>query len=766
MIKHYLITSLRNLLKNKTQSIVGIGGLSLSFVIFVAAFYWIYYELSYDTFYKDHKSMYLVNSIIDANTIWVTTPQNLYNKLQQKFPEIEKTAGYHKREYKVKSNDKEKSYNLNTLIVFGEYFEMFPHELVSGALPDPNKKEIILSESFANRLYHTIDVIGKNIEIDLDYPYNASQSFEIVGIAKDTRKTSMPFDVIFPYFPNRNDDWSNHNVYTIIKLKNNIDFDTFSEKLRSTKIEDKSLSLVKINRIKYLGDGKAFIDVYGFLLIVTFISLLLLISALFNYIVLNITNINSSIKESGIRKSFGAGIWDIFKFLYSRTILSFLFVLFLSFLTFIIFGKSLLNFTGVIMDGSDFYIILLVIWIVCLIITFISITYPIYRLYRLNVQASIIKRRNLFRKVVLTLQIATSIFLLFSLMQISRQFLYMNNTDLGFNKENVFELSFPASEGSIIALMNELKSSPDIKQMLPMKFRFFIEGSYSNNNSGLFDEKTEKRTNIIPVPTEFIDFFDIKMIAGKKFDKNVSTNQVVVNKKVLEDFPNVEILGKVIRFREVDAEIVGVIDNIHTNPMNKEIVSNVFACGEEVDVLWGKTREYLYIRYASGKENEIRKAIISACEKIIPGTPVELITFNKYLGTFYESEKRTIQIFGTIGLSCLLICLLGVYAMVNLTTKQRKREIAIRKVNGATNKNIFTKLLKEYLMLVLIACIIVLPFGYKFISYWLQSYAYKVSLGMEVILLIILITGLVVVTVIQKIIEVASTNPAESLKAE
>jgi len=765
MVKHYLKISLRNLWKNKIQTAVGIGGLSIGFIIFTVAFYWMYYELNYDSFYKDSGRIYLVNSLLGKEEAWAGSPRPLQPALERILPEAEATAGVARPEISLILEQLDERKEVKALAVYGDFFGLFPQKLITGSLPRENEKEVAICESLAMQLFNSVDVIGESLLVDARYPIDAQrQPFKITGVVKDTPKnTTLPFDLILWYYPNNNDSWSNYFCSTYIKIREGADYKAVAPKIKEVETGEqrkRSFGTVPLNRAKYMARGESFWDGYNFLIIVAFTGLLLLVSALFNYIVLSITNIRARLKESALRKTMGAQIKNIFALFYSEIILSFIIVLMLSSILFVLMRGPIFGFTGIMMSGWDFYSVVILLWLICLVLSLISSIYPVKQMNRMNVHQSIIRSKNHFRKTVLTLQVIICLFLLFSLVEMTRQFYFVNNTDLGFERENLLELKIPSSaEAMIQPLTEKLNSSQYIKESLILRNRIFRSGYYSTQTE-LFDDSDDKIL-ITPASPGFIEFFGLKVIHGNDLDPN-NMYQAVVNEKTVKKYGIENVLGKRVEAGGAEVEIVGVINDFHTSSMKDQISPEVFTTTS----MWGRSFLYYYIRYYPGKGKEARQMVTDACEDVLPGVEVELLTFDEYVSSFYKSEEVTLRIFGVIAFACLVICLLGVYAMVSLTTRQRQREIAIRKVNGADNKDIFIKLLTEYIIIVGIACIISLPPAYIFITKWLETYAYKITFGIEVVLVIVLVACLVSVTVTQKILKVSRTNPAESLNTE
>jgi ABC-type antimicrobial peptide transport system permease subunit len=700
---------------------------------------------------------------------WASTPQPTYQELGKFLPEAEAIGGTTRvQDVRLIFDQQAGEKEIETLAVFGDFFEIFTQKFITGNKPAENAREVIISDHLARQLYNSTDVVGKDISLALGYPYFfEQQSFKITGVVEaPPPNTNLPFEIIFWCYPNENDRWNNFYSSTYIKLGKNTELGTIQPKLKDIEVgaQIRSYDTVPVNRVKYMSKGENFWEAYSFLIITAFVGALLLISALFNYIVLAITGIMSRLKESALRKTVGAQAKDIFGLYYSEIVLSFVIVLFISSVLFVLLKKPIFDITEIVMDGISFYSVVVVLWFICLITSFVFSIYPIRKINRLSIHQSIIKSKNHFRKVVLTLQVIICVFLLISLVEMGRQFYFVNNTDFGFERKNILELKIPlSSEGLLEPLTDNLKLSQDIEDVIMLHHTFFRKGYFTRVN-GIFDD-SEKDIQLSPVQAGFTEFFGLKIIKGSNFDpKDTGISQAIVNEKVLKEFPTDDIIGKVINIRNVDIEIVGVVNDFHTNPMNTEIYPHIFATG--MDDMWGSKYVRYYIKYFPGKEKEARQTIMESCENVLPGIHVELITFDEYVSSFYKSEVLTLRIFGVIAFACLIICLLGVYAMVNLTTRQRQREIAIRKVNGAENKDIFIKLLKEYILIVIVASIIALPPAYIFMDKWLETYVYKITLGVEGIWVIVLIMCLVVFTVIQKIIKVSRTNPAESLKSE
>lgn len=781
MIKHYIKIAFRNLWKIKARSFVSIGGLTLGFLAFLVGFYWIYYELNYDRFYKESDRIFRVNINMGQGDIWLGIPYPLKDKLKNTFPEIEFIDIISTPEHltnqgiTIKAEENQERVTVPGIVYREDFLKIFPQTTLNGKEYSGSNDGALLTESLAKRLYGTTNIEGKLIHIYWEHAkYRMDQPIKIAGIIKDPPfNTVLKFDILIPHEVPVNDEWSNYSYPAYIKLHNKADKEQFLKKIKEFKFRNEHTPyLVPLSDVKHRNKGESFIEAYGILLIVAMATLLLLLSALFNYIILYITDILGRTKEMALRQTLGADFKNTRNLFYTEIIISFLIILILSLLLLPVLKNFLFLFTGVPMHGFHFYLIFFALWIICLLVILLFSSYPLWKIYKSNLYNKIRQNKNYLRKITLTIQLIICIFFLFCLLQFIRQFLFMNKSDFGFEKENILKLELPAQyKDKSAPFLNYIKSNPYVENVIHMNFEFYHTSFHSYTDADdIFKTDKKEAIYVSPLPPGFASFFHLTLNRGRFFNQeedNEGFTKAVVNETLVHYLGIENIIGEKIYFRQRYIEIIGVVKDFHTAPMTTKIYPHIFINERQSSNLWGSGSIFYYIKYTSGKEKEVRRTLQEAYSSIIPEEEIKINSFSDYVRSFYLSESKIIQIFGFIAGSCLLISLLGIYAMVSLSARQRRKEIAIRKINGAPLSNLNMMIIKEYIMMVLVASLVGLPPGYILINKWLQTfYAFSIQARMEGILIALLVLLLVVFIVLQKIIKVIHENPAEVLKSE
>jgi ABC-type antimicrobial peptide transport system permease subunit len=755
--------------------------------------------MSYDGFHPKADRIYLVQTYprkwhtqnADSIEISSTTSYQLARYLIDNFPEFEEICS-------VYSLKKEK--DVSILFVDSGFFKIFD-------LPKPPVgffERGTIKPAFVSKDFKKTDYLQSELEYDIQ------------GIIPQwPENTNIPFQVIAPLWANFSEEQLSPTIHGFISggtfqswvlLRKGVDLDKLHIKTNKILLKDglipESAFLTPIKKLHYSDPSKKLKTEIKFSHIIVFSlsGLLVILCALFNHITLYMSRMKMRLREFALRKVNGSSNSQITQMLS----IEFLLVLFISLLIGFIFLSLCLPYFKVYADiASHYFHVYAEIWMYAFGITllaFIMGLFPILHLRMRSLKETIQHQhtknnKNLFRKVSLILQLTISIGLLFCSTIMLKQMNYLIHTDLGVNRRNV--ASVQAKCCSLIGSQysDKLKQIPGIKDVLPVSkgfLRNFVSGTVTMQTKRVFkpdDGSTQavkdvsaSSYNEINTTNHFFDFFGIKLIEGENFaneyygierytkpdgtrdfinSQNLKgsekkDSEVVINEIFAKEFEGTAI-GKTISGKIV----VGVVKDFFITPTAKV---------QPTIIHYSNVLDGLAYRYEDGQRKQTQKAITQWMHQEFPDEGDFDVTFT-YLedvfADYFKSERALLALLSFMTGVCVLIALFGVFSLTSLTCEQRRKEIAIRKVNGAEVVDILNIFFKEYLALVGIAALLAFPTGYYIMKRWTESYVKQTSIDAWLFALIFLIVFLVLsLTIISLIWKEANRNPADVVKGE
>ena len=364
-----------------------------------------------------------------------------------------------------------------------------------------------------------------------------------------------------------------------------------------------------------------------------------------------------------------------------------------------------------------------------------------------------------FRVALLGVQFIISIGLIvFSLCSLLQQ-RYVRRFDIGFNHEQVLTFHFPSSKlaapDSFDAFASSLQSDPRIVGVTAGQGQL-VAGNLSLWGRKIGDE--EVMVHVRPVRSNFLDVLGIPVIAGKNFlpeyDRDTMAHYIVNDLLARK--------GAVLGYRLDDGDVVGVCPDIHFRPLQYPVVPFAFVTTSGV-------MSYFYVRIAAGADFEaVCDHIQRTAERFDPDCdPVDVRFMNEELDAQYARERRITTIVGLFTVLAVVIALMGVFGIVLFEAQQRRREVAVRKVMGATTAEVLRLFNRRYVTLVVVCFVIAAPVGYWAVDRWLASFAYRVPIRWWIfVTAFVVVLAVTVATVTFCSWRTANENPADSIKTE
>jgi len=851
MIRHYLKSAFRNLLKNKLYSILNIAGLSIGIAVTIMIFSYIWFEHSFDRFHTNASQIYRVvqhYQIIDNERRVGGTSYELASILKESFPEIEHITriNYFQTNQEVEINingnkfiESQKGDNL--VRADNAIFKIFDLVLAQGdtetALEDPYS--IIITEEEADKFFGNKNPMGEVIYIRrvLD---DKGQNYKITGIAK-----KMPDNSHFQFkylIPQEEDPWywfkyANSFTHTYFTLSENYPAKHLEDKLPDlvkkyfvSDIEDwSSLSFedwqksggywkLGLQQLKDIHLDNQHYDSHlikkgsiGQIKTYMAIALLIIFLACINFITLSTAQARTRAMEIGVRKVNGASQKQLVRQFLVESISLSLITLLMALVLVKLFSSYFENLLEIqnSFDYAGLLFILISLLIVTLIVGVISGSYPAFFLSSFK-PVNVLNRRFsekikgiTIRNSLVVFQFIISIILIISSVSIFKQFLFMQNKEMGFDKENIVIL-----EDMYSRLWMQFNKEWTPEEMTVQLTRFkqellknpnIIDASYARSIQGssrvgydAYHVRTEEDLpeKVSTINATFIDYnylnvFGLEMIAGRNYRKTSTfparVQGVILNEKAVKYLGLKNPVGKHIYIenwhesitnkegelqwvkKEAKFPIIGVFKDFHTHNLYRPIAPTMYMPLYKGDHMSGR----MAVKFFPGNTSEN----ISFLKKIWNETsaiqPLKFSFFDQEFEAMYKKEKRLAQIFTFFSILAIFIACLGVFGLSVLTISNRTKEIGIRKVNGVTIGEIMVMLNKDFVKRFAVAFVIACPIAYYFIQRWLENFAYRTTLSWWVFALAGGFTLVITLfTVSWQSWKAAVRNPIEALRDE
>jgi putative ABC transport system permease protein len=695
------------------------------------------------------------------------------------------------------------------LVCEPQYFQIFKYEWLQGnpktALKSPN--EVVLTAGKAEKYFGKIpleQVMGKQLF------YKDSLNVTVTGIVKELpTNTDFKFEdfISFKSIEAKNwrkefqlDEWTNTNSTSMCFIKlpeksspnaTNAQFKTFLKKHLDPKDEwsaGRTLMLQPLSDMHFnqeIGDNFSRQVHLPTLYAIMGIAVFLLLIAAINFINLATAQSITRVKEIGVRKVLGSSRKSlILQFMCETFVITFMAV----FLSTIFVDPILWAFVDFIPKGLTFNLfdpkILSFLIAITLITSILSGLYPAWIISSYTPVASLknqvangSSRTAFLRKALITFQFTASQVFILGTIIVAIQTHYMVNKDMGFKKDAIIHFYTDWNDlesGKKNVLINKLKQIPEIELVslgdVPAK------NGYSTNTITYFNGKKEIKLDVNrrSVDENYVPMFGLKIIAGRSIINSNTAKEIVIN----ETYANIlgfkkpeQALGKMLTYSGgkggIKLPIVGVLADFHLQPLNK-IIKPLYLVSEN------KYETGINVKIRSnGKSAESFKGVLGKIEKafiqVYPNDNWEFDPkfFDETIAKFYKKEKQFAQILNTATGIAIFISCMGLFGLVAFTTRQRTKEIGIRKVLGASVTQIVQLLSKDFLRLVILGIVIASPIAYWAMNKWLQDFAYRVDISWWIFALAgIVAIVIALLTVSYQSIKAALANPVKSLRTE
>jgi len=799
MLSSYLKIAARNLLKLKVYSIINIAGLAIGMALCMLIYQYVKTELTFDSFHDNRDNIYRMVPVMQQDSgewkNFAMSPMPLGPTLVEEFPEVERFVRFtNLSEAVIKAGGR--CFTDGILGADADVLKMFDFPLVEGdedlALRD--KASIVLSESAAKKYFGTTRAIDLTVAVKLGGEF---REFRVTGVAADVPRSStisfdflLPFEVIKEVYGERfATAWGAMVTRTYVQLVDGTAATTLEDKFpafleRRASIPPEKLAGMRL-WMQPLGDVHLDPSVWNrfepttsplYLYILSAIALMILVVACINF-----TNILTGlsltrIKEIGVRKVIGAGRGMLIR----QFLVESVFMSLIAFCGAVALAELFLpvfnNLAGSqLVPGDLFDWVTLPVGLGLLLwVALLSGGYP--ALILSHFEPSTILRgaqklggSNVITRILVTAQFSLSVLFIICLTLMSNQIDYVKSQNLGFDEEQVLVLSVTGGGGQEI--LQRLRSTVGSHESV-VSIAGAREGLGREEDYALVLAKTEGTESlafVFKIDENYLSTLGIELVSGREFSPEYTTDathSILINEAFVREHKWDSPLGKEVTLGFPGLEnntgtVVGVVKDFHYLSLHSPVEPAVLHMSPVM-----KTAK-IYVRIKPGDLSATIDLFRNTWATIAPETPFEYYFLDQDFNQQYRLDEQWGRIVSYATFFAILISAIGLFGVTTLTLNRRTKEIGIRKVLGATVSGIIVNINKEFAYLVLIANLIAWPAAYFVMDRWLQTFAYRVSLGLTPFVMAAMVSlAIAMLTISAQAFRAANANPVDSLRYE
>ncbi|MEQ9405494.1 MAG: ABC transporter permease [Cyclobacteriaceae bacterium] len=791
MLKNIFLTSLRSLLKNRNTFFLNIIALCIGIAACIVAYLHINYELSYDRFHSNEANIFrVVTGDVGAGEGWVKVSTPIPPKLKAEIPEVKSFARLTPFSYNQKvavEYEKEVFNEENVYLADPALFTIFDIEIMNGTSDSEGARDIVyISERVADKYFKHGEPIGKTITVD------GRMKFRVIGVYRNLRSNShfdldfiIPFENLEQVKPGTSltGNWGQFNYYAYVVLEDQANPLEAERKMKeitavfgdNQEFKFENLALQSLKDIHFQENRGNIKAAYNprYLVIYSSIAVAILLISFINFVNLNVAASTRRIKEVGVRKVLGASRSQLVSQFVSESIITSLFA---SLFALLLVDISLPSINAILLSGmqinfNDIGLITGLAFLILIIALFSGMYIALYILSfnPVNAVKGAIKIGNKgkrFKESLMVIQFSVSCILILTSIFIYQQLNFLKNKDIGLDHEGIITLQLfdQKSQSSVDRLVPELKKLAGVQSVSASRF---TPGSTNWHQRVIWEGQTEDISwNLIIVDKNFIETFGIELIEGN-LDEIVATadgqSTYIINQAALKEANWVSGLGKVISpfGKNGNAPIAGVARDFNYKSLHIEVEPVVLVISDR------ENYSQVSIKFSSNDPSGLLADLETKYAEVIPGAAFEYAFAEAQFENLYKIERQTSQLVGILTVIAITLALLGVYALLSFTIKERTKEIAIRKVLGIRIKGTVSLLSGNYIKLLLIGNFIGIPITWYIMQVWLQNFSYQISMNFLTFVGVAAFTLLLILSIVGiKVIQIEKINPTDALHYE
>jgi ABC-type antimicrobial peptide transport system permease subunit len=795
MIKNYIKIAWRSLWKHPKTTTINLVGLTIGIAASVLITLWVKNEVSFDNYHKNATNIYRIKTKLTISPtetwIWESSSYRLGEFAKKQIPQVEQltriAVAYGGLLLDINGDKiKEK----DCAYVDEQWFNMFHYDFVEGSVKPflKNPYSLILTESTAKKYFGKQEAVGRILKID-------TINYKVEAIIKDNPvNSSFQFNILIPTAARfasenqKNNDlsWGNYSYMTFMKLKPGSNIKAVGKQLThiqrsNQKTSTAEFSLISLSDIHFESDIQRSFLQHGnpkMVKVFSILAVLLMITACINYV--NLTTARASVrsKEVSVRKIVGAGRPQLFgQFMaesFIVTALALLFAIVVIQLSMPLFNavtdkhftQPLANPTTLIILASALF--------VC---TALNGIYPALMLSSFK-PLNVFRGKSLLsikdtglRKSLVVVQFVISVVLIIATMVIYLQMSFLHHTDVGYNKSHIFTIEIPwrtftrdAKKNTTLlsAIKNDLQQQSSVLRVTQASNNIVEMGGGASGGFDWNGRDPKFDPPIVPISAsvDFNAMMQFKLKEGHWFT-NADRHNVILNETAVKELGiRKPVIGQRFVNRDDSGMVIGVIKDFHYQSLHEKIGS----------LLVDNHPEYLSTFYVETRQGGTPQALEAArrvWQKYVLKEPFEFSFIDDKYNSLYVADERLSTLITFFAGIAILVSALGLLGLAAFTAEQRVKEIGIRKVLGASIRNIVTLLSTDFVKMVIAASVIAFPIAWWAMDKWLQDFAYRITISWWVFLIGASVALFIaILTTSIEAMKAALSNPVKSLRSE
>ncbi len=789
MFKNYFISAVRNLKRYKLFTLLNILGLATGMACSILILLWVQDERSYDKFNGNVAQIYRLTANVSGIEAAVTPPP-VAQALKRLIPAIKNYTRLDAL-HAVVTIGHQKFDEKNIFYADSTFLQMFNYPLLQG-----NKDNVlsrsdgaVITEVTAKKYFGDQNAIGKVLHIDNDMNGN---NYIVTGVLKNIPSNShLQFSMLLPisfYDKSNGNVWDNYDIYAYVQLDEH--FKATPQALTSLEKQideihtanDKTHTLTKFSLQPLTAihlHSHFLLDVDGqgnsqYVNIFSMVALFILVIACINFMNLATALAGQRAKEVGLRKTVGALRFQLIIQFIGESML----VTFISLFIGVCIARLLLPLFNDL-SGKVITVNLLDIGIIgnllgiAALVGLISGSYPAFVLSSFSPVKALkgIKitggQKSFFRNGLVVVQFAISVILMVSTFVVNNQLRFINNRDIGFNKENLMYIQMPQI-GDLRNNYQALKTA--LNENARTNEYTMIEHLPTYLTTGTTDVKwkgKDPRTQIvfphIGADGNFIKTFGMHMIAGRDFNDNslADHSNYILNETAVKamGMTNASAIGQMISSNGHPGMVIGVVKDFNFKPLQQTI--------EPLILTYTNRGGFVVIKTSPADIQQVSAKLKALFQGIYPDFPFTYGFVDQDISKLYISEQRMGKLFNVFSVISIIVSCLGLFGLATFATQRRIKEIGVRRVLGASATGIVTMLARDFVKLVVAALLVAFPVAWLVMNKWLDNYVYRIQISWWVFAISgALAVVIAFLTISFQSIKAALANPVKSLRTE
>ena len=771
MFLYNLKLIIRRLKNNKLYSLLNISGFAIGFSVVLIIAMFIFNESTVDQNFSGYKSIYRLVSSEDNDC---SIRYEVADALTSEYPEIEYASpAQYLTGFSFTIGSEGEFATLNDIIsTDNDFFRIFGLRLLSGFSGDPfsEKNSAVISSRLAGLLFGDISPLGKSIDV------GGFIKTRITGVVEDFPENTSFFSDLYLNIEDENlrimqsgDNgvmWNPASIF--VRLNEGISKENLYSKLAQSELQltykrgttwlQPLIDIYFDKQVKSNVNRSANTSmIYLFLAI----ALLILFLSIANHVNFSIALQFSRLKETGIKKTFGAGVGQLIWF-HLRENLAGIILSFIAALLIVLeampLAGGLLDRKLDMLDMARFPVNILIVLILIMVVFLTSIV-PVYLIRRFDIYRFIsglaVRTKGGFvNKILSVFQSAVSIILVICFITIFKQLSFARQTELGFDKDKLIRIKLPGNfeKGDI------LKQEYSRLSFVEAATLSLGTPGMINSRAGSGEPDNQFMLNCIETDEDFIPTFKIKLLKGRNFRENDRDTICIINEAALKQYGWENIDNR--KFKNYGLTIVGVVNDFNVASLHEKIEPAVL-------IFKDRFRNTLSLRLSAGNTGDQISRMKEVWDEIMPDNKFDFVFYDDFFNSLYRKEEKEASAITIFSVLALVITLMGMIGLVFQSTLARSKEIGIRKINGAGIMEIMIIINKSLFRMMTIAFLIAVPVSFYAMNNWLQNFAYRTGLNWWIFaaggLIVLAISA---ITLSWQSWRAATRNPVEALRYE